>query len=803
MRKHQQKQILDLLGTLEEVQSAGLYADAQEGALQIGEFIESVEGESTRTVELLEEYCELLYMVSTGKQSARTLKKQLYKVENSVKSELKPNRIEVAFFPYKASMADSLQTIWEAAIEDPDCDVVICPIPYYDRLPDGSFGEMHYEGTEYSKNLPLVNWQVYDVEARHPDVIFVHNPYDEGNYVTSVHPDFYSKRLRDCTDLLCYVPYFVVVDDVSEHFCTTAGCMYAHKVIVQSDKVRDTYVRVFKEAYGNQFGKPEDKFLALGSPKFDLVLSTKREDCQLPDEWREIIGDKKVVLYNTTVGALLQDTEQYLKKLRSVLEMFRNRDDVVLWWRPHPLIEATLESMRSEFAAEFRAIVEGYTSDEFGVFDDSDNLNRAIAYSAAYYGDGSSLVALYEVTGKPIMQQSVPTIEYAQTFIPRAIFVYGNKIYFTIYWRNQLFSMDLINGVVELIGEFSDEDSYPIALYNTATVCNGKAYFSPVTANAIGVFNIETKTTSGILENERYRKEYYPVYHRVHTIGERVYFIGYCKPAITCLDTNNNTFSYYDDWVKEIHSDEKIVVWLYDSCVSGQFIAAVSNTTSNVVVFDTITKLSKVYNIGNGISGFEGICYDGKDFWLAPKELRCVIKWNPWTATYVEFIDFPLGFKRGATNVWGMFGNSNYVWVLSCHSNMLLKINVNTGAMFCEKEFFSDNTMPRYPGSCEYSDCIYAAASENNEIILINKSTSKINYIKMDASQIPKSVFQMNISANMPKNDNHSIGEMGLNSLSSYLNALVKMSDNSIELKNKNAGLNIYSYIKRNTVMNI
>ena len=29
-----------------------------------------------------------------------------------------------------------------------------------------------------------------------------------------------------------YVPYFVVSDDIQEHFCNVAGCVYAHKVIV-------------------------------------------------------------------------------------------------------------------------------------------------------------------------------------------------------------------------------------------------------------------------------------------------------------------------------------------------------------------------------------------------------------------------------------------------------------------------------------------------------------------------------------------------------------------------------------------
>ena len=58
MRKFQQKNILDLLETIDEAQTNGLYADCQHGAQVIGEFIESIMGEGTQTVALFEEYCE-------------------------------------------------------------------------------------------------------------------------------------------------------------------------------------------------------------------------------------------------------------------------------------------------------------------------------------------------------------------------------------------------------------------------------------------------------------------------------------------------------------------------------------------------------------------------------------------------------------------------------------------------------------------------------------------------------------------------------------------------------------------------
>ena len=62
----------------------------------------------------------------------------------------------------------------------------------------------------------------------------------------------------------------------------------------------------------------------------------------------QVIG-KKIVLYNTSVSALLQYKEQALKKIADVFEIFKMQaDKTVLLWRPHPLIESAIGSMRPQ-----------------------------------------------------------------------------------------------------------------------------------------------------------------------------------------------------------------------------------------------------------------------------------------------------------------------------------------------------------------------------------------------------------------------------------------------------------------------
>lgn len=337
------------------------------------------------------------------------LQKQLTDVKKKIQ-EIKV-KLEVVFLPYKASMWDSLESIWRAADADLDCDAYVVPIPYYEKLPDGEFGTMHCEVDLYPMYVPVVDWREYDVEKRRPDIIYIHNPYDDKNFITSVHPAYYSKRLRAETNMLVYVPYFVIAGAVPEHFCTTAGCVYAHKTIVQSQAVCDAYIRGFKSAFGNGFRDLKEKFIPLGSPKFDKVINTKRENCVLPQKWRDTVVGKKIVLYNTSVGAVLKNGEQYLAKLRNVLNAFRKRKkELALWWRPHPLFENTLRRIYPALAKEYQKIVKEFQQDVIAghfIYDDSADVHRAIAVSDFMLSDPSSLISLYAATGKPMIEQTM------------------------------------------------------------------------------------------------------------------------------------------------------------------------------------------------------------------------------------------------------------------------------------------------------------------------------------------------------------------------------------------------------------
>ena len=96
-----------------------------------------------------------------------------------------------------------------------------------------------------------------------------------------------------------------------------------------------------------------------------------------------------------------------LRKMESVFEFFKDKKgEVALLWRPHPLIQATIESMRPQLWEDYCKLVEQYQSEGWGIYDDTADLDRAIVLSDAYYGDPSSLVHLCKEKGMPVMIQN-------------------------------------------------------------------------------------------------------------------------------------------------------------------------------------------------------------------------------------------------------------------------------------------------------------------------------------------------------------------------------------------------------------
>ena len=682
MRKFQKQQFLDIITSLHilhqesrdrlekkdylTVQTA--LADSQEAAIQLGEAIERVAGNGTKAVECLEQYCDKLYQISvqleeiSGQKFYKSLESILIKAENAINHI--PVRKEIVFLPYKASMWDSLESVYLAAREDKDCDVYVVPIPYYDRRADKSLGELHYEGSEYPKDIVITDYREYDLEERRPDVIYIHNPYDNWNNVTCVPEYYFCKNLRNFTNCLVYIPYFVL-DEIEpgnekavekmKHFCFVPGVMYAHKVIVQSEKMRQIYIN----EYANQaksVGLPIDmkalkeNIQGIGSPKFDKVQSVKKENLDIPDEWLEIIKKpdgswKRIIFYNTSINALLRSDDKMLEKMQSVFLYFQEvRDDMALLWRPHPLIPNTIKSMRPALWDKYEKIVKSYRQENWGIYDDSSDMDRAIALSDGYYGDYSSIVHLYKKTGKPILMQDANNMfenctEDKKSFAPSICwYVENNKAWYIDIERSILFSVEIDTQKCEFEAKIPGEgaNSNESRMVSVCIKYEDSIFCMPDNNKYILVYQLSDKKFSKIeIDN--------PDNERIFILSsylyeDRIFAISYGLKKLVEIDADNKTISNYYTF----DTDEILPV----VTVCGRVIYSLLHHIGQLICFDMKNKETTSYMLPDISRRFNTVCCDGERYWFSGYRNEVYV-WNRMNGT-MDIIDgFPQGFGMG------------------------------------------------------------------------------------------------------------------------------------------------------------
>lgn len=385
-----------------------LYAECQVAAMEVGNLIEELEGDGLVTIGLLEEYCESLFEVSqniskecVGYEVKELLDKKLQIVENSVEKDIRV-KLEIVFMPYKASMWDSLESIWKVAEEDDDCEAYVVPIPYYDRNSNGTTAEYHYEGGEYPDYVPIVHYEEYNLKQRRPDIIYIHNPYDNYNYVTSVDPRFYSSELKKYTDCLVYVPYFLFPKLATSNLINTPALFNVDYIFVQNEKVREAYINEIKN-YPHLSNGFENKIFAIGTPKTDKVFNICKKGIEIPEHWKRQSLNKKKLFLNTNISLILHNNELFIENMSRIFAILNQRKDVFVIWREHPLTNETLKAMKPEMFDEYEKLKFSFLESGLGVLDTNVEPYKAICFSDCYFGAGGSLIPIYAVTGKPML----------------------------------------------------------------------------------------------------------------------------------------------------------------------------------------------------------------------------------------------------------------------------------------------------------------------------------------------------------------------------------------------------------------
>ena len=285
-----QKELMKAIENREFPRCLSKLATMQEEAITFGNAIEQKKGEGTKSVSVIEEYCEALFELyqSISEQGARgdfskvsvlfgvgalqkEMKTILTSLENLRVAVQKDFKKQVIFLPHSAKHFESLRPLVDAMLEEEELECKIIPIPYYDKCGDGRLKEIHYEGEDFPKGYEIVDYNCYDFSVEHPDCIVINSPYDEFNPVWTVDSAFYSKELKKYSNKLIYIPWFVT-DEIDpkneedgkaftnmEYYVTVPGLFHSDFTIVQSEGMKKAYLAKIEEFAGKDIKKKMEK----------------------------------------------------------------------------------------------------------------------------------------------------------------------------------------------------------------------------------------------------------------------------------------------------------------------------------------------------------------------------------------------------------------------------------------------------------------------------------------------------------------------------------------------------------------
>lgn len=254
--------------------------------------------------------------------------------------------------------------------------------------------------------------------------------------------------------------------------------------------------RQLEKSYTDEILK--GKLLPLGSPKFDRVIALQKKGVEIPDEWIELLEGKLKIFYNTSLSSLLEDTETALKKMEYVFQCFEERTDAALIWRPHPLMESTLQSMRPQYLHWYLQIVQRFKQKRIGVFDQTADMDQTIALCDAYIGEAtSSALDLFYVTGKPLfildmkIDKVLSKVEYCASLFCNVVECSGENWTFS-YQFNALCTLDMENGKVHIVDSIPGYKKNQGGLVSSIYSYHGKIICSPNCMNSIAEYDVET-----------------------------------------------------------------------------------------------------------------------------------------------------------------------------------------------------------------------------------------------------------------------------------------------------------------------
>lgn len=351
-----------------------------------------------------------------------------YRNYNQFKNKIEEIRIDkekkdykdkkmVVFMPFKAKYWNMMAGLWKEYERSGEYTLIAISAPYYYKNIDGTV-EKFNDDKQYPEYVKIVSPENFDFDSEYVEKIIIQNPYDSYNATTTVHPQFYAKKLAMCTKELIYIPYFETEEinpsDMRAYvsmdsYVTMPGVVYSDKVIVQSEGIKELYVKKLSEYFGEETRDIwNTKIIGNGKHYIEMENSDSKYD-DIPEKCKGYIKKsdgsyKKVILYFICTNDVLENGHRVFDKIKRSMDTFLEYEDSVV---PLMIFESNIDEI---LKMENPELLEDYNEIKMNFIQyivNENELDKAINLCDAFYGDAGSEAQLCRNSGKPVMIQNV------------------------------------------------------------------------------------------------------------------------------------------------------------------------------------------------------------------------------------------------------------------------------------------------------------------------------------------------------------------------------------------------------------
>jgi len=357
-----------------------------------------------------------------------------------------------------------------------------------------------------------------------------------------------------------------------------------------------------------------------------------------------------------------------------------------------------------------------------------------------YYGDGSSVTALFETVGKQVTYQL-----FDGPFLFSGVYACEKFIWF-MDWYNVLYKHNKQSKETQCIGKTSRQNWAHFGIAEN----NKKLYFAPNYKNSkITFFDMDNNKFEHISFKDDCK--YDNKFRGLVSFKNFVYFLPNEYPAIMRLNSETNEIEYFSDWYNEASKLYKPMLEAWKNRIFSFFnvvhsnLALIIQGSNTVMFFNMETGAYEIKSIGEKSEQYAFICFDGQNYYISSYYKNYIVKWNKET-NETSKIRLPSSFSR-KDNICCNFVIeylNEYIWLFPFAANNAYKINTKTNEITELPELvelFGDKKLDWYYNFVNTQENTIYASTINKGIVEYNTNTRELNFINPSNSEMDSLLF--------------------------------------------------------------